>query len=948
MVRFNFLLSFLLFAVFSVQAQLVITDPVFPIQGQTITLTYDASKGNAALKGSTTPVYAHAGLITNASTSPTDWKFVQGTWATADAKMLMTKVPGTDKYTLTINTATFYGYPAGTIIKQLSFVFRNAAGTVVGRDTDGGDIYYNIYQDPNARFAMFFEPATSGLILNEGSTLPIFAAASLTGELFIIDNGVTVASLPNDKTISHTLVATGAGAHQVIFLAEFAFGGFIRDTFTYTVPGAVASVDPPAGSVIGAKELSSNSFRVMLHAPGKQNVYVLGSFNDYKVEPAYSMKRSVDGTKWWLDITGLTANQYYTYQFLVDGAIKVADPVSTLILDPSNDGSISAAVFPNMPPYPTGKTTGHVSAIKVGAPPYNWQINTVIQPAKTDLVIYECLLRDFLGDHSLASMTDTLKYLKRLGINAIELMPVSEFENNNSWGYNVSYHGALDKYYGSPERMKAFVDEAHKLGMVVILDVVYNHVFGQSPLARLYWDGGNNRPAANNPWLNPVEKHPFNVGSDFNHESQATKDYTITTLRHWLNEYKIDGFRFDLSKGFTQKATTDVGLWSAFDQSRIDIWKKYGDAIWANHPKTIVILEHFADNSEETQLVNYGFLIWGNTNNNYNEASMGFTGNDLQRVSHKSRGWTPPNLVGYMESHDEERLMYKNLQFGNTSGAYSVKNLNTALARQELVNAFFLTVPGPKMIWQFGEMGYDFSINACPNGTINNNCRVDPKPVKWDYLANANRKRLFDVVQALIHLRNTQEVFETGTYNVSELGQGQGKAFHLSSTNLNVTILGNFGVTGATFVPNFQKAGTWYDYITGATINVASASAPITLQAGEYRVYTDKKVALPLGSGLTSSINAPELQVERLRVFPNPSNGTQNPYVAFSIAESMRFRFNLLDVSGRVLEVGAEEQFAEGDQITELGFKPQLPGVYFIQMTNEKGASAMMKWVVVH
>ena len=69
-----------------------------------------------------------------------------------------------------------------------------------------------------------------------------------------------------------------------------------------------------------------------------------------------------------------------------------------------------------------------------------------------------------------------------------------------------------------------------------------------------------------------------------------------------------------------------------------------------------------------------------------------------------------------MESHDEERLMYKNIQFGNSSGSYNVKDLNTALKRVEMCGAFLFTIPGPKMFWEFGELGYDYSINTCTNG----------------------------------------------------------------------------------------------------------------------------------------------------------------------------------------------------------------------------------------
>jgi hypothetical protein len=922
------------------QAQVVITDPIFANQGSTITVTFDASKGNQALKGFTGPVYAHTGLITNTSTTGSDWKNVQGTWGTADARVLMTSI-GNDKHTLTYNIGTYYGITAGTTVLRLAFVFRNANGSTVGRDTDGSDIFYDIYPNDNLLRAKFFEPSTATVLLQTGSSIPLFAAANQSSAISITDNGLPVASQTGATSITANLVGGGVGNHEVI-LTAVAGNNTARDTFKYTVPGQVVTQDPPAGTLLGATEMSNSQIRLMLHAPGKSSVYVLGDFNNWTLGPNYLMKRSVDGKNWWIDITGLTPGQVYGYQYQVDGSILIADPLSTVILDPSNDAFISNSVFPNMPPYPNGKTTGHVSLLYPGKAPYAWQSSNVTPPAKTDMIVYELMMRDYLDDHAYYSLLDTLSYLKRLGVNVIELMPVSEFENNNSWGYNVSYHMALDKYYGSPERFKAFVDAAHQRNISVVLDVVYNHAFGQSPLARLYWDGSNNRPAANNPWLNPEARHPFNVGSDFNHESQATKDYVNRTLKYWLTEYKIDGFRFDLSKGFTQTLNTDVSAWGQLDQSRINILKGYADAVWATKSDALVILEHFADNAEETILANYGMMLWGNSVFNYNEASMGYPSNAMGGVSHLSRNWSVPHLIGYMESHDEERLMYKNLNFGNSSGSYSVKDLNTALLRQELVNAFFLTVPGPKMIWQHGELGYDFSINTCTNGNVDPNCRLDPKPIRWGYQSEGRRKKLFEVVRSLIHLRNTQSVFKTGIYSISELGPAPAKAFHLSSTGLNVTILGNFDVVSQSINPVFQHTGKWYDYIKRDSITITNASSPILLAPGEYHVYTDQLIALPVGSELLTSSSEPNAAVISATVYPNPSHDIA--YLQFSLRQISNLRITPFDVNGRIVGQSVEDQFAEGENTFAVPVAGLAPGVYLIKIESTEGTS-MVKFI---
>ena len=185
---------------------------------------------------------------------------------------------------------------------------------------------------------------------------------------------------------------------------------------------------------------------------------------------------------------------------------------------------------------------------------------------------------------------------------------------------------------------------------------------------------------------------------DFNHESPDTKYFAKRVMEHWLREYHMDGYRFDLSKGFTQRNNpNNVGAWGAYDQSRIDIWQDYYNTLTSVDPSVYAILEHFADNSEEIALSNIGLLLWGNMNHDYNEATMGYLpGSNFSGGYYKARNWTQPNLVTYMESHDEERLMFKNLTYGNSAGTYSVKNLTTALARQENGRGLLLYRAGPE------------------------------------------------------------------------------------------------------------------------------------------------------------------------------------------------------------------------------------------------------------
>jgi len=213
-----------------------------------------------------------------------------------------------------------------------------------------------------------------------------------------------------------------------------------------------------------------------------------------------------------------------------------------------------------------------------------------------------------------------------------------------------------------------------------------------------------------------------------------------------------------------------------------------------------LILEHFADNSEEVELANYGFMLWGNVNGNIRNIIKG-TNNSLNGLNYQSRGWQEANMVSYMESHDEERIVYDAL----TNGKNEVKNLNTILERSKAAAALFFAYPGPKMLWQFGEFGYDISIDF--------NSRTGNKPQKWEYLKDENRLKLFKVYSELIKLKTTQAAFNTKDFK--ESSSGLIKQVAMNHSSMNVRIIANFGLNAEIGNINFESTGKWFDYFTG-------------------------------------------------------------------------------------------------------------------------------------
>jgi len=602
-----------------------------------------------------------------------------------------------------------------------------------------------------------------------------------------------------------------------------------KKTGSCCVEPPITTADLPAEARDGVAFTNGGTSAIItLYAPDKTSASVIGEFNNW-VPNSTPMTLTPDKKTWWVKIDNLDPNVEYAYQFLVDGNLKIADPYCEKILDPNNDGYISTTTYPALKTYPTGKTTGIVSIMQANQPTYTWQNLNFVRPDKNKLVVYELLVRDFTPEHNYASTLQKLDYLKGLGINAIELMPVNEFEGNSSWGYNPSFYFAPDKYYGTKTALQHFIDECHGKGLAVILDMVLEHSFGQSPMVQLYFDGS--KPTLKSPWFNAFAKHPYTVGFDFNHESPATKYFAKNVMKFWMQQYKIDGFRFDLSKGFTQKMSSDDVTFAAYDESRIAIWRDYNNYIKTlDRDNFYVILEHFATASEEKILADEGMMLWNNMNYTMNEATMGWLNNsNFAWGFFGNHGFTKSeNLLDYVESHDEERLNFKNQSFGNASGSYTIKgNLATSLKREELAAAFLFSTPGPKMLWQFGELGYDISIDE--------NGRTGEKPIRWDYFDDANRKALYDAYARFIHLKENNEVYNTQSYKF-DLAGGI-KYIKLSGAGNTVVIVGNFDVVPQTANIDFGENGNWFDS-GGSSISLPTNSYTSQLAPGEYHIFS--------------------------------------------------------------------------------------------------------------
>lgn len=924
-------LAFLFFCMTFVSAQVITVEPVFPTSNDAVVLTFHADQGSGGLAGYTGDVYAHTGVITNNSTSGSDWKYVIAGWGVNVPKAKLTRI-ATDTYTLSISPdiRSFYGVPAGETIEKMAFVFRSGVEVdgawLEGKTEDNTDIFYDVYDD--GLNLMIVQPSQPQVLIEAGETIPVEVSSSnADSTVLFIDNARVAQTTTN--TLNYTINPGSSGESWVKAIA-YANTEMVADSFFYFVRPQLVTEALPEGITEGVNYINDTTVVFCLLAPYKNYVFVIGDFNDWQLSSVNFMKRTPDQNRYWIEVTNLEPGREYVYQYFIDGELKVADPMTHKVLDPWNDPYISTTTYPGLMPYPTGKTSGIVSVFQTAQQDFDWQHDDFVAPANEDLIIYELHIRDFVATRDIKTVMDTLDYLQRLGVNAIELMPINEFEGNDSWGYNPSFYFATDKAYGTTEDYKRFIDECHRRGMAVIIDMVLNHSYGQSPMVQMYFNSATGQVTAQNPWYNQVCPHePYCWGYDFDHESIFTKTFVDKVTRFWIEEFKVDGYRFDFTKGFSNV----VGDGGAYNSQRIAILKRMADKIWEVNPDTYVILEHFADNTEERELSTYGMMLWGNMSYAYNEATMGYLStSDFSGVSYQKRGWSKPHLVGYMESHDEERQMFKNITYGNHDNPYhDTRKLDIAVKREAAAAAMFLLVPGPKMIWQFGELGYDVSID--------DPCRVCAKPIRWNYQQNWDRRLLFDYYSSLIDLRKSQSVFNSSDYTITAIGAG--KRLQLHGDDMSVAVLSNFDVNSIEINPQFYTTGWWYDYYGNDSINVTDVSAPIHLEAGEFKIFTSKRLTSPTFVGLNEESSESNIEFQ---LYPNPS--ADQVALLLQVNENSVGNVQVFNLSGQLVEQVYEGRMQAGLQRLTIDPSDKLvSGIYLvrIQLGNQMGYTKLIK-----
>jgi 1,4-alpha-glucan branching enzyme len=672
-----------------------------------------------------------------------------------------------------------------------------------------------------------------------------------------------------------------------------------RPGVNVTSTGAIFVVHAPFQSMM---------MKVLINSPG-----IIPDISE-----AISMKKAAGEVDWWWVEVDLSPGQY-EYEYLLLGGTLVEDPISRRIQNGRTAFDVGAG----------GAST---------ADDYIWQSDDYVRPALDTLVIYELHIDDFSAQGSaqgrFTDLMAKLDYLDSLGINAIELMPIMEFPGSRSWGYNTRHYAAVESTYGSPRDFKRLVDEAHLRGIAIILDIVWNHVDGIGPLWRI-------QPNYSlNPYLKTVnEVRPNETilsfgGRDLDHFTVETQRYVNEVHRIWVEEYRVDGFRFDFTRGIgwttgqpqfgilgwsTKLRQLDAAVYQiaehlAADPNLIDISDL--DAGWHDSFHDRLLNDVHQNPTPSMPTVEAQVLRLREYHNNGAEYAM--------RTA----------AVKATVTHDEQSLIQEMVRFKGVQ-------LETALKRDLVYSTLTFTALGVPMIWQAQELGMQsgwFDDNG--NGNWDDE-KLGYRPFDWSLLETERGQRHLDLYKRLIQLRKQNPALYRGVLRVLFRNSSQRVIAYgyrdeaPESTGDEVMVVANLSSAQRT-VANlpWMSTGIWYDVLSdGESMQVDSDTLDsFTISSYTARVYTNKMIT----SVLEGSKGHLPTGFRLYQNYPNPFNPSTT--IRFEVAKKSNVRLRIYDLLGREIHTLVDEAMEPGnyivrwDGMNDFGLEAS-SGVYIIRMS---------------
>lgn len=530
-----------------------------------------------------------------------------------------------------------------------------------------------------------------------------------------------------------------------------------------------------------------SSIEFNLFAPRNKAAALIGSFSDWQEIP---MEKGEDG---YFRASVELEDGVYQYKFRVqtkspqfelDQWVDVIDPYATDVDENAQVG---------------------ITRVKDGkriVDTYVWQHDDTPLPENKELIVYEMHVADFTGGEidsdkrgKYLDAIEKLDYLSELGINAIELMPLNEYAGEYNWGYKVRHFFATESSYGSTEDLKRFVDECHARGIRVFIDGIYNHTDEECPLMlidRNYWyyEHMHYPEDPNNYW-----------GPEFKYDNYDEKldvkpawKFVGDVVRYWVQEYHIDGIRFDAVR---QLANYEFLNWLATQAKKNAAPRPFYN-----------IAEHIPDTSNVTAPEGPLDACWHESFRYFvipHTCGETFDLKNLKQVlDPKQQGYaTAINVINYLESHDRERVFR---ELGDR-GIFD----EAAFGRAKLAAVLLMTAMGVPMLW----MGEEFGEHKRKSKTV-----TQPKKIAWPLLEREENRGLFEYYKRLITLRKQNPAIQSDNIEFFHENPDAKVLAYLrwNDTGNRVVVIINFSkqLLAGYQVPNFPATGKWQEWLSNS------------------------------------------------------------------------------------------------------------------------------------
>jgi maltooligosyltrehalose trehalohydrolase len=438
-----------------------------------------------------------------------------------------------------------------------------------------------------------------------------------------------------------------------------------------------------------------------------------------------------------------------------------------------NVGSLDWIIDPCAREFGVGK----LSAFTLGYQPYVWSAPEANwrTPALADLILYEVNIAELGGD--LERTRDLMAYLSDLGVNAVEVMPLSNVAASVDWGYlPIGYFG-VDERFGKRSDFQQLVDIAHQHGVAVIVDVVYGHAGVDFP----YFDAYTRLKYRDNPFMGPFAKDyfsSFGKSTDFNR--QLTRDYFFTVNHHWLEVYHVDGFRYDcvpnywdgpLGVGYASLVYETYQLAKSKIAQGQTFWNRFNAG--AGAPLTLIQCAEQLEGPEEVLGTTYSNSTW---QNHTFDAAKAVARGDRGRLAdwglslglfgypeevNTNGDVIPKTALQYIETHDHERFIC-NFGMSNPDEAGNPLFFEGDRNHWYMLQPYLIAIlmcKGMPMLWQGEEFGENYFLPDFGAGRV-----ALLRALRWDFFYDTPGQGLVQLVRKLLRIRKNRSQLRRGAY----------------------------------------------------------------------------------------------------------------------------------------------------------------------------------------